>query len=416
MYKIKDIRGKMKVNAIVAEYNPFHNGHLYHLTESKSKTGADYTIVIMSGNFVQRGAPAICNKFDRAKMALQGGADLVLELPVRSATGSAEEFAKGAVTLLNQLNIVDYLSFGSECGSITPFLTTASLLTEESPAFRSSLKENLSAGLSYPAATDKALQGSKQGSFPLEINQPNNILGLEYCKALLRTQSRMKPVTILRREADYHDLSLSGTIASAQAIRTALLQESKESCEKILSSFLPPHASSILLELFFQHGLITARDFSSVLHYSLMMHEKEGYTSFLGVTPGISDRIQKLLYAFQDYDQFCSLVKTKNVTYHRISRCLLHILLGIQKESTDKVPYARVLGLRRDASPLLAAIKTSGQIPLITKLADASNILSDKDWERLQEEIRISHIYYSIASTQKGLPMINEYRHPLAII
>ena len=193
----------MKVNGIVAEYNPFHNGHKYLLTESARKTGADYTVVVMSGDFVQRGAPAITDKFSRAQMALACGADLVLELPALYAAASAEFFAEGAVALFNGLNVVTDLCFGSECGDVSILRQIAEILAEEPEAYSLSLKQYLRQGLSYPNARNEALIQNYPflGHHKNVFSSPNNILGIEYIKAILRSGSSLHPVTVLRTGA-----------------------------------------------------------------------------------------------------------------------------------------------------------------------------------------------------------------------
>ena len=203
----------MKIAAIIAEYNPFHNGHKYQIDETRKKTGADYIVILMSGDFVQRGAPAICNKYIRTETALLGGADVVLELPSLYAISSAEYFSQGAVTLLNHLGCIDYLSFGSECGDIDTLMSCADKLCHFSDAQNRLLSSLQKQGLSFPAARMQGLltglEPSTQKEYELLLSSPNNILGLEYCKSLLASNSTISPVTILRKGAGYHDNTVS---------------------------------------------------------------------------------------------------------------------------------------------------------------------------------------------------------------
>ena len=211
----------MKTAAVIAEYNPFHNGHQYQLEETRKETGADFLLVVMSGNFVQRGAPAIVNKYARTKTALLGGADVVIELPALYALSSAEFFAGGAVTLLNRLNVVDFLSFGSESGNIALLESCARILAEKEAELNSAIMPLLKNGVSYPAAREQALAAAVSGlgsAFASDISpetltgllgSPNNILGLEYCKALFSLRSNIRPFTLKRTDRGYHDTALS---------------------------------------------------------------------------------------------------------------------------------------------------------------------------------------------------------------
>ncbi|NTV90828.1 MAG: nucleotidyltransferase family protein, partial [Clostridiales bacterium] len=223
----------MSVLGIIAEYNPFHNGHLYHLRKSRLLTGARYVVCVMSGNFIQRGGPAIADKWSRAEMALSCGADLVIELPAVYAMSSAEYFAGGGVSLLNSLGIVDFLSFGSECGNLDEMKTLAEILSSEPAEYKAFLKDALDTGISYPAARESALMKylsrTSCNGFPDEalklagiIKSPNNILGIEYLKAIMRTGSVIKPVTVGRTGSAYNSEELQGTMSSATAIRKSL--------------------------------------------------------------------------------------------------------------------------------------------------------------------------------------------------
>lgn len=215
----------MKITGIIAEYNPFHNGHRYQIQKARQITGADYVIVVMSGNFTQRGTPALIDKYSRAKMALMGGADLVLELPVCFATGSAEYFASGAIALLNQLGCVDSICFGSECGDIVPLKNLAQALVHETDDYKKILKSKLKSGSTYPVARNAALAETLDGFIPYDmiLGFPNNILGIEYIKALIRQNSPIEPFTNKRIGSDYHSYKLADAFSSAISIRQSLL-------------------------------------------------------------------------------------------------------------------------------------------------------------------------------------------------
>lgn len=455
----------MIVNGIVAEYNPFHKGHLYQMEDAKKATGADYTVVVMSGNFVQRGAPAIIDKYTRAKMALACGADLVIELPVYYACASAEYFAEGAVSLLDQLGTVDYLCFGSEEGNTDVMESVAKILAQEPEEYSAALRENLRKGLSFPTARMRALMSCDEKLQEKEalLASPNNILGVEYLKTLYKRNSSIKTYTTKRMGAGYHDIDPNSQLSSATAIRRLLTEKNvqeeptakdsqgQENCSKMwhlmLADHIPIEALNVLdtsltarsanNECAYRNLFLTENAFSPQLHYRLLSEASRGFTQYLDVSEEISDRICNHLYDFKSFGQFTDLLKTRDITYTRLSRSLLHILLRITNEnmtqyrSLGMVPYARVLGFRKDAAPLLNAIKKNSRIPLVTKLADGDQILAafygepemDSDIQTgpiaqkmLSEEIAINRIYESAVSLQTGCPMRNEYRTPIVII
>lgn len=411
----------MKINGIIAEYNPFHNGHKYQLEESKRRTGADYTIVAMSGNFVQRGAPALLDKHSRAEMALRCGADLVLEIPSIYAASSAEYFATGAVSLLNRLNVVTDLCFGSECGDISLLTEIASILLTEPDEFKNSLKSFLRDGYSYPnARTAAMIQYSPALAYNREIfSSPNNILGIEYIKAVRRQNSPINPVTVRRLGAGHHTPVPSTEYCSALSIRHALWEGKDASC---LESYMPEDANRLLSARLREERLVRSNDFSSVLYYKLLSEREYGFDKYMDVSPALSDRIVNRLDEYVSFDGFCDLLKTKEMTYTRISRCLLHILLNITKEDMEicgelgYTPYARVLGFRKSAEPLLGVIKEKSSIPLVTKLADAEKLLAEDSLAMLKQDILVSQLYQGIAAGFSKNQPLNEYTIPLVII
>ena len=415
----------MPVNGIIAEYNPFHNGHKYQLEESLRRTKADYTIVVMSGNFVQRGAPALLDKHRRAEMALRGGADLVLELPNLYAVSSAEYFALGAVSLLDKLGVVTHLCFGSECGEIDHLRKIAEYLLQEPEKYRAALKTFLKLGFSYPNARSQAVAECNPFGKKCEelLSSPNNILGIDYIKALLNRQSEIIPVTVKRQGHGYHDrlcgISHPGDLVSALAIRESLYS-GRETRQSI--SHMPGEAGQILAAYLDGAKPVRANDFSSVLYYKLLTEREYGYEKYLDLSANLSDRIRNLLDKYTGFEDFCDLLKTKDMTYTRISRCLLHILLGIEKEhlelgkALDYISYARVLGFRRSAIPLLGAIKKHSGIPLITKLSAAKKGLSEDSNRLLRQDILADEIYHGIVAGQSGKPAANEFTKPLVIV
>lgn len=415
----------MKVTGIIAEYNPFHNGHLYQLTEARKKTDADFIIVVMSGDFMQRGTPAIINKWERTRMALSGGADLVLELPCVFATASANMFALGGISLLARTGVVTDLCFGAETDSITDFLTLAKFLNEEPDFFKNALKDELKTGISFPAARSSAL--SAEASLPLSseklLSSPNNILGIEYCKALFALSSSIKPHIIKREGSGYNDREFNrqDRFASASAIRTVLLNPSKGRSSSDLSSFLPASSLDILKNSKNKQAFLSENDFSLLLHYQLLREMDLGFSSYSDVSKDLSNRIKNRISGFTSWSDFALSLKTKELTYTRINRALTHILLGITDDNflfaKSNLPlYLRILGFSKNASLLLSSIKHNSSIPLISKLADAKNSLSDASYDMLKADIFASDIYRTVKTAKTGQNDPNEFKQSLILL
>ncbi len=412
----------MKTVGIVAEYNPFHNGHAYHIQKAKEVTGADYCVVVMSGDFVQRGAPAMMYKHLRTAAALANGADLVLELPVCYSLSSAEHFARGAVTLLDKLGVIDSMCFGSECGSIEVLGQFAEELLHESTAFKNTLGRELREGHTYPQARNAALEVSAPHltAYISVLTSSNNILGIEYCKALLAMGSAIVPYTIKRSGASYHDNSLTTSFCSARAIRESLRQAG---VSDTITEQVPISARKAAKDEYMRTYPIFEDDFSLLIQYSLLSKAASGYTDYPDIDKELSDRILKLLPQYRNYYSFCDLLKSKNRTYVRISRSLFHVLLDIRREDVTRyiqegpIFYARMLGFRENASPLLTAIKKNSSVPLLSKLADAENQLAPTGLSMLEKDIYASHIYQSVVRYKfpdgDSSPEINEYRKPI---
>lgn len=410
----------MRTLGIITEYNPFHNGHAYHIEKAKEQTNATFVIAIMSGNFMQRGTPAIIDKFARAEMALSSGVDLVLELPTYFATGSAEYFAKGAISILDKLGVVTDLVFGSEGDDILTLSSIASILEEEPSHYQALLQNFIKLGHSFPTARTKALH-QLFPDIPKDIlTSPNNILGMEYCKALISRKSIITPSCILREGGMYHDTDLDALsfFSSATSIRKQLI---KDSSLHSLEDHVPDSTMQILMR---EHGHtfpIETSDFSSLLQYKLWLEHLDGFSNYMDISEDLSDKIKKQLNQFTDFDSYCSVLKSKDITYSRISRMLIHILLQITKENmkefaeNDYVGYARILGIGKNAAPLLSSIKAKSNIPLISKLSNAKEQLSPTDFSLLKSDILSSQIYYSGVSQKFQTPFVNEYQRPIKI-
>ncbi len=401
----------MNVTAIISEYNPLHKGHLYHIETARKETNADSLIAIMSGNFVQRGTPAIMDKYARAEAALKSGVDLVLELPAMYATASAEYFALGGVSLANTLGIVTHLSFGSEYGQADKFTEAAKLLLTEPEEMKIPLKEALKEGLSYPAARTYAVKVSHPELADI-LEEPNNILGVEYCKALLKLKSSIIPHTLKRQGQDYHSETTDAGFASATGIRKLWGTESTEN-RKILEWQLAP-ASFKLFDNYFNQPPLTEDDFSMLLRYKLITENRSHLTEYFGVTTELSNRIYRHFNEFESFSSFAELLKTKNITRTAINRALLHILLDVKTSDVQAVTkrgcvdYIRVLGFRKEAAGLLKSFSDIPEIPLITNLS-AAPVLCETD-------IRADQVYQMCASQKYGIPYKNEYQRKMLVV
>lgn len=407
----------MKIAAVIAEYNPFHNGHEYQLEQIKTVYGYDYVIVMMSGDFTQRGIPAILDKYERTRMALLCGADLVLELPTCYATGSAEFFASGAVSILDALGCVNALFFGSESGHMELLQKAASILAFETPEYKKTLTESLQHGNAFAKARLDALKAT--GSFSdqelLILSKPNDILGLEYCKALLHTNSSIEPIMIRRIGTGYHDLEAAGSIASAEAIRQLLFTKDYTS----ISGLVPSTVCSIF-ENTSSHTLLCMEDFSSLLHYQLLMQESH-LEDYQDCTEDIANRIRTNLPAFTGASDFLQLLKTKELAYTRLNRVLTHILLSIRKEDilaytqNEYAGYARILGFtKRAQGTLLSTLKQNARLTLIAKPADFKP--SGIQETMFHTDLLASHIYQSVRMKKSGVKLTPELKYSPMIL
>lgn len=492
----------MTVTGIIMECNPFHEGHAYLLKEARRRTGADYIVVAMSGDFVQRGEPAVFDKYFRAEQILRAGADLVLELPLYAACGSAEYFAGGAVALLDRLGVVTDLCFGSESGDTDYIMRNARMLamaedginTSEEPCvgseegvfrYRLHLQSGLRKGLSFPAARAAALEAAflcgstkdsknqtsvsedsisltsvpkssiTHASFPEAAGSkgssrtsagsgypasPNDLLAVEYCRALLSSGSSIRPHAIPRievpsateRRAQLYEERRQGSFSalnllSGQEVSAALnLFSGQEACSAL--NLFSGQETSASLNLFSGQGVSQQQDlsgekagmdhcypdrfwvkdvplfplfpddFSYQLLYALGMF-KDDAQRFADISDDLAERIRKLLPRYTGFTQFRSLLKTRNLTLTRVSRSLLHLLLGIEKEKMERFRslgmalYARPLALNRSSGPLYSMISSCSSIPFISRLSSAGSLLHKEEMTFLEEEIRTEELY-----------------------
>lgn len=363
----------MIVTGLITEYNPFHFGHKLHLQKSKEIGNATHTIAVMSGQFVQRGEPALVDKWHRAEMAVEQGVDLVLELPTIFACQSAEYFASGAVRLLDSLNIVDNFCFGSELGSLDDLQQIAELIVYPSTDFSNQLKYYLKQGLSFPVARSKALLDISNSTQWADIlNSSNNILGIEYLKGILKYNLNIKPLTLERKGADYNDTSTEHSIVSATAIRNTIKNNGLESS----LSLIPSTSYEIIKQFYKRFGNFNdLNNYSQIVLYNILLN----HNSFKNL-PNFEIGLDKRLYKFaQNLTSTSSLlenVKTKRYTYTRIQRFLLHSLLHLSKEKHDSIfdlgpNYIRPLAANSKGLELLSFIKQKSKLPIISKFASS---------------------------------------------
>lgn len=416
----------MNITGIIAEYNPFHNGHAHQLDKARKETDADYIIIAMSGNFVQRGAPALLDKFTRAKMALMEGADLVIELPVLWSTASAEYFAGAGTALLDRLGCVNTLCYGCETPSSDVYARICAILNNESPQYCRLLEHAVKTGSSYALARESALlallpDADKAAAAEI-LSNPNNILALEYQKAIAKGASDIQVHPILRQGQGYHSSLLADSFASASAIRSYLAgHPAKDS--PMLQQAMPDGAYQLLLDYERHYPFLFENDCSQMLHYCLLKNAADGFSLYADCTPALSDKILRNLNDYTGFSEFCTLMKSKDIAYTRISRVLLHILLDIRQShynywrSRAYVPYARILGFRKGSQALLTYLKRHSAIPLLARAADAKKMLSARhEFDFFQKNLFADTVYRAIAAGKSKQKMSHELQQQIIIV
>lgn len=405
----------MKIVGLITEYNPFHAGHLYHMQQARELTGADYCVVLMSGSFVQRGEPAIFDKYLRTKTALLAGADLVLEIPVAFSTASAHEFAAYGVALLSAIG-VDAVVFGSECGQIEILKQAAYALNHESAEFQERLRKGLKAGLTYPQARAKALE--MEDTWASVLSSPNNILGIEYLRAAEDLHSLMEFYTISRKGSGYHEDTLAdANFPSASAIRGII--RNSLSKDKDLLDILASHLPAVTHPAYTGAVPVFVDDFSELLNAAIL--QMQATFSIADLSPELAARLTKPPYFPLSFEKRIQALKTRQLTYTRVSRALLHLALGMREEDISRwkdegyALYARILGFRRQSSPLLSCLHKKSSIPLITKMADAAQSLAPSALALLEQEVYASHLYQTVRIKRGGV-FQNEYTEGLVFV
>lgn len=395
----------MKILGLIVEYNPFHNGHLYHLKKSLEITNSTHSIAVMSGNFLQRGEPALFDKYKRAEMAVSNGVDLVVELPTLYACQSAEIFAHGAITLLNSLNCIDSICFGSEHGDIDLLVEISKILINEPDKFKTLLKRNLDEGILFASARSKALSEYMLNHTNLNIDEnklndvlstPNNILGIEYIKSLLKHKSTIKPYSITRIQADYNSETIESNICSATAIRKTLKEYNTLDS---ISNVVPIKTFELISKsidnnfnpMFDEYYFDTIRE--------LVIRDLNILNSYFDVNEGIENKIYKSVFSCKNIFELQQSIKSKRYTLTKVKRILNNILLGITKDDMNtvknimKLPYVRILAFNDKGREIIKQIKLNSEIKIINKFSNV-NFEDNKIFETLiKYDIKATNMY-----------------------
>jgi predicted nucleotidyltransferase len=404
----------MKVVGFITEYNPFHFGHLHHFKLSKELTGSTHSIAVMSGSFVQRGEPSLVDKWTKAKIAIDSGIDLVIELPFIYSVQSAELFAYGGVKILDSLNIVNYMAFGSEIESLKPLKLIAGILNEEPIEYRNLLKEYLNMGYSFSSSRSKALSKhitslNPNDNTPYEfiLKQSNNILAIEYLKSLDNLNSDIIPISIKRKGNNYNDLEITTNFASASAIRKKIHLEGIDS----IKDNVPKITFNYLYEFYKKHETFNfLSNYNHIFQYILRTTEKCKYKRIMDIEKGLENRLIKSASEELDIEAIVSAVTTKRYPSTRIKRILIHLLANLDKETIQKayelpVTYIRVLGSNKKGIELLREIKRNSDLNIITKFADYKSIKNDSIKLMLEYEELATNLYY--LGIEKAKPVVN---------
>lgn len=416
----------MKAVGLVTEYNPFHNGHLYHLNKAMELTGADISVAVMSGDFVQRGEPAVLDKYTRASMALNSGVNLVIELPVNYAVSSAESFAAGALKVLDYIK-ADSIAFGSESGDIEGLSKLAHILCDNEDTLYKEISKYTANGISYAAARQKVVEKLTDKDTAALLTSSNNILAVEYLKAIIKNNYAIKPYTVQRQGDSYNDTDIRSEYASATALRENLKADN-------ISEYIPVKAGLILSS---NTNYIYPDDITEVLFTRLLdilfasNYDKNVFIENVMQYPDVSKEIAGRLYksamdmitrtvpqgaeskdnGMFSFGSLCEHIKTKEVPLSRIKRALVRITLGLDKKHMEKYanePYIRVLGFDKKGQEYLSYIRKNVEVPLITKTADYKEILLD--------DIHAANIYNMIVAGKYGVKELGDFvRGPVRV-
>ena len=404
----------MKICAIISEYNPFHYGHLKHIQDAKRQSGADAVMVILSGNFTQRGEPTILNKHVRARIALEAGADIVVQMPTAYATSTAEIFALAGVKIANSFENVTHLAFGCETTRTDLLMELAKFFANEPKEYKNKLRKYLNDGNSLVTSRQKAIEDMiKDGSTEISeitevgdiLKQPNNILAIEYLKALINTNSKITPVFTTRADSEYNSEEVVGKNSSATAIRARLYKTNKVRCVKKL---VPNFTYSLLKEEVKTFGLPDVNLFNDLCMYKLKMSTPEEIRKVFDVTEGLENRFYEMSRNTKDLNELLLQVKTKRYTFTRIKRIILGNLLQINAKAVksiydlDILPFIKVLAFKDDRQELLKSV--SANTNLIIRVNNVESEQSEIYKELANIEDRANQVYYMLLRKNSSIP------------
>lgn len=378
-----------EVLGVIAEYNPFHNGHLYHIQKAKEQTGAKYVVCVMSGNFVQRGNTSVVDKWTKTQMALANGIDLVIELPTIYSVSSAESFAQGAVKILENLGIVDTISFGTETDDFAALNNIATIISDEPKEYVGMLKEELKQGVSFPKAREQALIKYLNDDVRYKniLNNPNNILAVEYLKALKQLKSKITPVAIKREKVYYNDNHIVDDLASATAIRRMLINKEFSELIRVVPRFC---YETLTKEYEVGNVVFDIHRFEKEIFYTLRKMTVSEIANLPDVSEGLENTIKNAANFCNNINDFINIVKTKRYTQTRIQRILIFALLGITKRDVQAakkvVPYARILGFNEKGKLLLSGISQNNpKMEVVTSVKRFMDNNANKTYKRMIE-------------------------------
>ncbi len=401
----------MNITGIIAEFNPLHKGHIRLIDHAKKELDSAFVIVAMSGNYMQRGIPAMIDKYTRATHAVAHGADLVIELPVTGATQSAEGYARTGVLTLHATGLVNRLLFGSEHPNIAYFKEAADLADNDSMDFYKRINELVRTGMNYAAARELAMQERGSHQFPSDfLSGSNNILGIEYVKAINAYHVPMEPFTFGREGGSYNSFELNASgISSATAIRHAIhVGNAEETIDSLPADVVKDLRSAIT-----NNEIDRTDDASAILHYALL--KEHSFDRYADITEDLSNKIENNKSAFITFKGFADLLKSKDLTYTRISRCLMHILLGITDTDTNDLktlsyaPYLHILGFNKRGTFLLKQMKESARTPFFASVNEVAGMTDMADplrQRQLSRDLFADNIYRLLLTerTKKAHP------------
>lgn len=400
----------MKVLGLITEYNPFHYGHKYHLDKSMKITNSTHSLAVMSSSFVQRGEPSIVDKWTKAKMAIDNGVDLVIELPFVYSTQTAELFAHGAVNLLDKINVVDSLCFGTEVGELEPLKELAHIFVDEPPLYRKHLKHFLSLGFSFSVSRSKAIDeyyNSQEEYNSIILKGSNNILAIEYLKALYKLNSNISPVAIKRIGNDYKDKEILEGFASATSIRHKIFETGIKSVE----SLLPKESFKALNEYKnLYNNFNRLENYQDIFNYLLRTINPNKLKELLHMEAGLENRILKISETSLDINQILKNITTKRYPLTKIQRIFIHMLNNINGKAiiqlySSSPEYIRVLGSNKKGFEILNKIKQNSELNIITKYADYQNLKNPTINKFLSFEEQATNIFF--LGIQSELPLVN---------